>query len=62
MQPEMIKTPSGWLAVTPRNAGINIGVTAENPTQARERFASAMTAWEQLPAGEDAPVADDDEG
>jgi hypothetical protein len=48
MQPDLIQTPTGWLAVTPRNSRRNVGVLAADPDAARAKFAASWAAWERL--------------
>jgi hypothetical protein len=38
----------GWLAVSPPNSVLKIGVVAESEVEARERFAEALVAWDRL--------------
>lgn len=48
MNPKMIRTPGGWLAITPEAYPLRIGVVAANELDARSRFDAAVTAWERL--------------
>ena len=48
MAPSAIRTPTGWLAISPRTAPINIAVVGATEDEARQRFADAAAAWAAL--------------
>jgi hypothetical protein len=48
MRPSLIQTPTGWLALSPRLAPINIGVVAATEDEARTRFCESTEAWARL--------------
>ena len=51
--PELInRTCGGWLAVTPSDAPLRLGVTAQTESEAREKFACAVNRWMEILAGE----------
>lgn len=35
----------GWLALAPEGASLKIGVAADSPDAAREKYQTAVTAW-----------------
>jgi len=48
MVPSVIPTRSGWLALSPRLAPINIGVVGSTEDEARTRFSESADAWARL--------------
>ncbi len=42
----------GWLAVTPYNAKLCFGVTAQTESQAREEFLLTLERWEETLAAD----------
>ena len=56
IRPDMIRrTGGGWLASSPKGAGVSIGVTAATEEDSRDNFRSTYRRWlEILASGEDA--------
>jgi hypothetical protein len=49
IRPDLIRrTGGGWLAVSPKEAKISIGVTALSNDDAVEKFKSVYARWEEL--------------
>lgn len=48
--PIVQESPAGWMAVTPPEYPLHIGVTGGDAEEARERFAEALEAWRELDA------------
>lgn len=48
MEPTLIKTPNGWLAITPPTYPLRIGVAGPTAAEASARFTDAVRAWERL--------------
>ena len=46
--PEVLPTPYGWLAVSPREAPLRIGVQGATEEAARDEFQVALSAWASL--------------
>lgn len=59
MSPSVIRTPTAWLAISPRMAPINIAVIGATENEARRRFAESATAWALL---HDAPDPAEQDG
>jgi hypothetical protein len=47
-EPDLVATPAGVLATTPRSHEYRIGVVAENQETARERFHLALADWRRI--------------
>lgn len=47
-EPRLLESPLGWLAVSPADYPYRIGVVADDPAEARRRFAAALEAWAEL--------------
>jgi hypothetical protein len=47
-EPNLRRTPSGWLATTPRDHPYRIGVTGSTKDDALRRFVAEFAAWEEL--------------
>jgi len=49
IQPDLIRRDcGGWLAVSPFNSGLSIGVTAPTEIEAIDKFRSAFTRWLEI--------------
>jgi len=49
IQPKMIdRAMTGWLAVSPDDAHLRIGVTASTEKEARELFSQTLQKWNDL--------------
>lgn len=49
IRPELIRRRSGgWLAVSPRGAGLCLGVTAPTEAEAREKFGFTFSRWLEI--------------
>jgi hypothetical protein len=48
MEPSIIRTPTGWLALSPRTAPLSIGVVGATADEARDRFRASSEAWANL--------------
>lgn len=51
VQPEprlVAREPGGWLALSPPNSTLRIGVVGTSKADAKERFAEAVAAWRIL--------------
>jgi hypothetical protein len=49
-EPDLQSIQGGVLALTPPEHPYRVGVLGETPAAARDRFAAAMAAWEELHA------------
>lgn len=53
IRPEMIRRVcGGWLAVSPKNARLRVGVTAATEDDARELFRQTIERWVEILAAE----------
>lgn len=50
ISPDVTATPYGWLATSPRESSLRIGVTGGSEAEARERFNGELAAWADLAA------------
>lgn len=57
IRPEVRQTPTGWLAVSERGSGLNIGVIGPTPEIAVENFEAALKEWAKLAALPDPWIA-----
>jgi hypothetical protein len=48
MQPTAIETPTGWMAISPRTAPLNIAVVGATADEATLRFRESAEAWARL--------------
>jgi hypothetical protein len=48
MEPSVVETPTGWLALSPRMAPINIGVMGITREDAAAKFRESAEAWARL--------------
>ena len=49
IRPKVIRRAcGGWLAATPNNAGISIGVTAATEVEARDNFGYVLARWLEI--------------
>lgn len=48
MTPTILETPTGWLAVSPLEYRLRIGVQGGTQAQAVANFDAAVAAWERL--------------
>lgn len=49
ISPRLIqRARGGWLAVTPDNARLRLGVTAPTENEAREEFSRAIERWTEI--------------
>lgn len=49
VRPTLIQRPTGgWMAVSPSNSGISIGVDAQTKEEALERFRSVFSRWLEI--------------
>lgn len=46
--PDVRRTPSGYLATTPREHPYRIGVIGDDKEEAKRRFVRALAFWEEL--------------
>jgi hypothetical protein len=47
-EPNLRRSPTGWLATTPRDHPYRIGVTGSTEDEALRRFVAEFAAWEEL--------------
>jgi hypothetical protein len=55
MVPSLVRTPTGWLAISARTDPLNIAVVGGTEDEARDRFRESAKAWARL---HDAPDPD----
>ncbi len=48
IRPEVMRTRSGWLAVSEAGSLICIGTVGDTEDEARRRFQEALQAWQRL--------------
>jgi hypothetical protein len=49
IKPQVIRRAcGGWLAATPHNAGLSMGVTAPTEDEARETFGYVLARWLEI--------------
>lgn len=58
MRPSVIETTTGWLALSPRMAPINIGVVGRTHDEAAARFCDSAEAWARLHEAPEPELAD----
>jgi hypothetical protein len=46
--PELRRTPSGWLALSPSDDPIRIGVVGDTEAEARANYVKRRSYWEEL--------------
>ena len=49
-EPQLIKTESRWLALSPPDARFHVGVVGADEDEARRRLAQELAAWDRLAA------------
>jgi len=57
MEPSLAPTPTGWMAISPRTAPINIAVMGATEDETRTLFAEAASAWAALHDAPESVVA-----
>jgi hypothetical protein len=51
--PQVVRRTSGdWLAVTPRESGLTVGVTASSEAEVREKFSWTIKRWIEILASD----------
>lgn len=48
MAPSLVRTPTGWLAISARTDPLNIAVVGGSEDEARNRFSESAEAWARL--------------
>ncbi len=58
MEPSLLRSSNGWIALSPRTAPINIAVIGTTEDGAQARFRESAHAWASLHATPDPDLAD----